>query len=58
MSDSIAEQVFTIKEAAAFLKISRGKLYMLVADDKLKICKLGSRSLIKGKELLRFIATL
>lgn len=46
---------FTINEAAQHLKISRAYLYQLIGAKQIKIAKLGSRSIIPGAEVQRFV---
>lgn len=47
--------VFTVPEACAYLKISRALFYKLVAADKLHTFHVGTRALILGAELDRFV---
>ena len=49
---------FNIQEAADHLKISRAYLYQLIAAKKIKPVKLGSRTLVQGGELKRFMKSL
>lgn len=51
----IADCQFSISEAAQHLKISRAYLYQLIGAKKIKIAKLGSRTIVPGTELQRFI---
>ena len=51
----IADCQFTIVEAAKHLKISRSYLYQLISYNKIKIAELGSRTIIPGVEVRRFV---
>jgi excisionase family DNA binding protein len=48
-------QVFTVVEAAAYLKISRALLYKFIHAGDLHTIKLGTRTIILGAELDRFV---
>jgi|tagenome__1003787_1003787.scaffolds.fasta_scaffold20981463_4 excisionase family DNA binding protein len=48
-------RVFSITEAAEWLRISRSFLYSLIAEKKLRPIKFGKRSVITGAEIARFI---
>jgi excisionase family DNA binding protein len=48
--------VFTIAEAAQHLRVSRAFLYQLVAAKRLRPIKVGTRSLLTGAELGRFLS--
>jgi excisionase family DNA binding protein len=50
-------RIFSVAEAAQHLRISRAFLYELIAAKRIKPFKLGTRSLITGKEIVRFLAT-
>jgi excisionase family DNA binding protein len=52
---SLEDCVFTIPEAASHLRLSRSFIYKLVAERKLKPVKVGSRTIIPGREIQRFI---
>lgn len=54
-SYSLAEQQFTVIEAAKHLKISRAYFYKLVAAKKIRVAKLGTRTIVPGPEVLRFL---
>jgi excisionase family DNA binding protein len=54
--DDFHHRVFTVPEAAAHLRISRGFLYALISERKIKPVKIGTRTLFAGTELARFIA--
>jgi excisionase family DNA binding protein len=54
----IGDCVFTIPEAAAHLKISRAFIYRLIGDGKLKPSKIGSRTIVPGAEIRRFMKSL
>ena len=49
-------RVFSIDGAANHLTVSRGWVYKQVRAKKLRLTKLGRRSVVTGKELARFIA--
>lgn len=51
----LTQQVFTVAEAAAHLKISRALLYKFIGAGDLRTIKLGTRTLIRGAELDRFV---
>lgn len=58
MSDKIIDfnqTCFTVPEAADYLRVSRAMFYKLVAAGKLRPFKIGTRTLILGAELDRFI---
>lgn len=56
MSDlAIADRCFTINEAAAHLRISRAMLYKYIAANKIRPVKLGTRTIIRGAEIERFL---
>lgn len=58
MSDtSPIDRCFTILEAAAHLRVSRAFLYKLIRRGDLRILKMGTRSIIRGSELTRFLDT-
>ena len=46
---------FTIIEAAKHLKVSRSYLYQLIGAKKIKITKLGTRTIVPGVEVQRFV---
>lgn len=48
-------RIFSANEAADHLRISRAFLYKMIAADKLRPVKLGTRTIFTGRELLRFI---
>lgn len=50
--------MLTIPEASEALRISKSKLYQLVGEGKLRIRKIGHRSLIARDDLERFAANL
>lgn len=47
---------FTVPEAARLLSISRTTAYDLAKAGKLRLCKIGTRTVITGNELRRFVA--
>lgn len=49
------DSLLTIPEAAAELRICRSKLYQLMSAGSIRTLKLGSRTLIEYREILRFI---
>jgi excisionase family DNA binding protein len=52
------DNLYTIKETHALLKISRAKLYLLIKDRRLKPVKIDKKTLFKESELSRFIDSL
>jgi excisionase family DNA binding protein len=52
---ALAETVFTVEEAAAYLRISRAFLYRLIEGSALKPFKVGERTLIDGREIRRYV---
>jgi len=46
---------FTIGEAAQYLRISRALLYQLIRKGRIKTIKIGSRTIVRGAELERFL---
>ena len=46
---------FSIKEAAAHLKVSRSYFYQLIHDKQIKVAKLGTRTIVPGEEVHRFV---
>jgi excisionase family DNA binding protein len=55
---ALAESVFTVEEAAEYLRISRSALYREIAAGKIKPAKIGARTIIVGSELARYLAAL
>lgn len=53
---ALSETVFTTSEAAAYLRISRGYLYRLIERGDLKPFHVGTRTLVTGAELSRYVA--
>ena len=51
----IADCQFTIPETAKHLKISRSYLYQLIAAKQIRVAKLGSRTVVPGTEVRRFV---
>jgi excisionase family DNA binding protein len=51
------EKLYTIKETADLLRISKATLFRLMAEGKITPLKLGKRSLFTEEELTRFIET-
>jgi excisionase family DNA binding protein len=49
---------FTILEACGHLRISRSFLYQLISEKRIKHVKLGSRTLIPGAEIQRFMKSI
>ena len=47
---------FTTLEAARHLRVSRSFLYKLIAAGSLHSVKIGARTIITGRELIRFVA--
>jgi len=55
----MSELIFlTVDEAREVLRIGRSKFYVLVAEKKIRVTKLGGKSLVAKAELDRFIAEL
>lgn len=52
------DSLLTIDETAAELRICRSNLYKLMSADRIRTIKLGNRTLIQYRELLRFIDSL
>jgi excisionase family DNA binding protein len=52
------DKLHTVKETCEILKISRGKLYLLIKDNSLTPVKIGKKTLFKESELQRFIESL
>ncbi len=46
---------FSVNEAAQYLRISRAHLYKLIRDGRIKTVKLGTRTIVRGAELERFL---
>jgi len=46
---------FTIGEAAQYLRISRALLYQLIRQGRIKTIKIGTRTIVRGAELERFL---
>jgi excisionase family DNA binding protein len=55
---ALTRLAYSPSEGAQVLGISRSKIYELIADDDLKVIKLGSRTLVPHSELVRFLASL
>lgn len=54
---NFSHRVFSISEAAGHLRISRSFLYSLIGEKRLKPIKLGTRAVITGGEIARFLAS-
>ena len=54
----MVEELFTVKQVLALLKISRAKLYSLMEKGTIKPVKLDKRTLFPETELTRFIEEL
>lgn len=50
--------MLTVKEALEKAKIGRTTFYKLVKDRRLRLYKIGSRSLVNGDELMCFLINL
>jgi len=48
-------RVFSINEAADHLRVSRSFVYKLIKDETLRPVKLGTRTILRGSELSRFL---
>jgi len=57
-SFTLAESQLTIMEAAAHLRVSRATIFRLMGNGKLKSVTIGTRRLILGREILRFMDSL
>lgn len=49
------DSLLTIPEAAAELRICRSNFYKLMNDGKVRTLKLGGRTLVQYRDVLRFI---
>lgn len=54
----VMEKLYTIKETAELLRISKATLFRLMAEGKIIPLKLGKRSLFTEEEIVRFIKSL
>lgn len=52
---TIEPLALTVKDACRALSISRSHLYVLAADGKLRLTRLGSRTLISMSEIRRLL---
>jgi excisionase family DNA binding protein len=52
------EKLYTVEETRQLLRISRGTLYTLIKERKIKPVKLGGRTLFTETELANFIERL
>jgi excisionase family DNA binding protein len=50
-----APRLLTVDEAAKMLRISRGSLYTLMKNKKIRVTKIGGRTLIDRKDIDDFI---
>jgi excisionase family DNA binding protein len=57
ISGASEKRCFTIKEVISMLGVGRSTIYAAIAHNRLKAVKLGSRTLILGDDLQRWIAT-
>jgi excisionase family DNA binding protein len=55
MRNDTALPCLTIREAAQYLRISRALLYQLIREGRIKIVKIGTRTIVRGAELERFL---
>jgi len=55
MSTDATRPCFTVGEAAHYLRISRALLYQLIRQGRIKTVKIGTRTIIRGAELERFL---
>jgi excisionase family DNA binding protein len=55
MNTPFEHRNFTVNEAAEYLRVGRGTIYRLVGQKKLALRKIGTRSIITGAELARFL---
>lgn len=52
------EKLYTIKEVAEMLRVSKVTLYRMMRDGKIQTVKMGRKTLFKESELNRFIESL
>ena len=52
----VADRVFTVPEAAKYLRVSRWTIYELIKAGSVIPFHIGTRTLFNGGELLRFVA--
>ena len=50
-----ANRCFTILEVADLMRVSRSMVYVMIKNGELKPRKIGSRTIIVGAELVRFL---
>jgi excisionase family DNA binding protein len=50
--------LFDVKQAAAYLSLSRARVYELVTEKQITAYKIGGKTVFKPSELDRFISTL
>jgi excisionase family DNA binding protein len=55
MSDESRPSCFTVSEAAQYLRISRALLYQLIRSGRIRTVKIGTRTIVRGAELGRFL---
>jgi excisionase family DNA binding protein len=55
MSDGSRPPCFTVSEAAQYLRISRALLYQLIRSGRIRTVKIGTRTIVRGAELGRFL---
>lgn len=55
MSTDSLRPCFTIREAAQYLRISRALLYQLIRKGQIRTVKIGTRTILRGTELERFL---
>ncbi len=55
MPNESVQPCFTISEAAQYLRISRALLYQLIRNGRIKTVKIGTRTILRGAELERFL---
>lgn len=56
--NKLMDKLYTIKEVAEMLRVSKPTVYRLMSDGKLNPIKLGKRTLFPESELNRFIEEL
>lgn len=54
----LAETIFSPVDAAKYLTISKPTLYRLFKSKKLRPTKIGARTIVKGAEVVRYLASL
>jgi excisionase family DNA binding protein len=58
LSFDIADHIFTVEKGAKHLNLSKSYFYELVKAKKIKIVKIGKRTMVTGGEIRRYIQSL